>query len=133
VDPAASKKLFNDEVAEMRAQARFAKTWPIISATYPDLVVELPHSSGAQRRFRFRCDDWDDQPPSVKSVDAEGNVLANEPVGPLFMGLNSGYGLCAPGTREYHDHHRENPWANQERSLAEIVVSVAGHYRESSG
>jgi len=133
VDPAASKKVFDDEVAEMRAQARFTKVWPIVSADYPDLVVEFPHPSGARRRFRFRCDDWDDQAPSVRSVDAEGNELANEPVGPLFMGLNSGYGLCAPGTREYHDHHKENPWANQGLSLAEIVVRAASHYRKSSG
>jgi hypothetical protein len=132
VDPAVSKRLFDEEVAEMGAQARFAKSWPIISGTYPDLVVDLPHPTGVKRRFRFRCDDWDDQPPSVKSVDAEGNELANEPTGHLWMGLNSGWGLCAPGTREYHAHHTENPWANQELSLAEIVVSVAGHYRKSS-
>jgi hypothetical protein len=133
VDPAASKRLFDDEVAEMRARARFVETWAIISATYPDLVVELPHPSGARRRFRFRCDEWDDQAPSVKSVDANGNELANEPVGPLFMGLNTGYGLCAPGTREYHDHHKENPWPNQSLSLAQIVVRVASHYRRSAG
>jgi hypothetical protein len=133
VDPAASRRLFDDEVAEMRTQARFIETWPIVSAAYPDLVVELPHPTGARRLFRFRCDSWDDQPPSVKSVDAEGNELPSEPVGPLFAALSSGYGLCAPGTREYHAHHHENPWANHDLSLASIVVRVASHYRNSAG
>lgn len=87
VDPAACKKVFDDEVMEMRAQSRFTKSWPILSADYPDLVVELPHSSGARRRFRFRCDDWDDQAPSVKSVDVHGKDLLNDPVGALFSGL----------------------------------------------
>lgn len=133
MDPAVSRKGFDDEVAEMRAQARFTRSWPILSAEYPDLVVDFPHSTGARRRFRFRCEDWDDLAPSVKSVDAQGNELPNEPVGSLFMGLNSGYGLCTPGTREYHDHHKENPWANQDLTLAEIVLRVASHYRKSSG
>ncbi len=134
MDPAASRALFDDEVAAMRKSAML-KAWPIVSAEYPDLVVEFPHPNGSRRLFRFRCDDWDEQPPSVKSVDAHGSELANEPAGPLFMALNSGYGLCAPGTREYHAHHRENPWANHQGklSLAEIVARVAYHHRRSSG
>lgn len=134
MEPAASKKLFGVEVRAMRKLARFKTSWPIISATYPDLVVELPHPSGAKRRFRFRCDNWDEQPPSVKSVDAEGNVLDGQPTGGLFMQLNGGYGLCAPGTREYHRHHGENPWANHQEStsLADIIARVAAFYRKAN-
>jgi hypothetical protein len=87
VDPAASRALFDDEVGAMRGSAMF-KAWPIISAEYPDLVVEFPHPNGLRRLFRFRCDDWDDQAPSVKSIDVDGRELANEPTGALFMRLN---------------------------------------------
>lgn len=135
MDPSVSKALFDDEVAKMRAQARFnGGGWEIVTAEFPDLVVEIPHPTGARRRFRFQCDDWDEKPPSVKSVDADGNELAGQPTGHLWMGLNTGWGLCAPGTREYHAHHADNPWANHQGklSLAEIVVRIASHYRKAS-
>jgi hypothetical protein len=134
VDPSVSKALFDEEIAAMRRQARFGEgRWTIVSATFPDLVVELPHPSGAHRRFRLRCDDWNEKPPSVKSVDAEGNELANQPAGGSWGQLNTGYGLCAVWTREYHAHHAENPWSNHQATitLARIVVNVAQHYRKA--
>jgi hypothetical protein len=133
VDPTASERLFGEEVGAMRELAVFSRGgWAIVSAAYPDLVAELPHPSGARRRFRFRCDSWDELPPSVKSIDTEGNELA-EPTGHLFMALNTGWGLCAPGTREYHAHHGDNPWANHrgQLSLAAILMRVAAHYRKA--
>lgn len=135
MDPSASERLFNDEVGAMRAQAIFrAGSWAIVTAGYPDLVVELPHPSGARRRFRLRCDSWDELPPSVKSVGADGNEPVGEPTGGLFMQLNTGFGLCAPGTREYHAHHTDNLWSNHRGhvSLAAIVVRVASHYRDAT-
>ena len=134
MDPSACKALFDDEVEAMRASARYGSgNGTIVSATFPDLVIELPHHSGARRRFRFRSDDWNEKPPSVKSVDANGNELAGQPAGGKWMQLNTGYGLCAEWTREYHAHHTENPWsAHRERiTLARIVTSVASHYRKA--
>lgn len=134
MDPQAAEALFTEDVASMRQQARFSDgAWRIVLATFPDLIVELPHPSGARRRFRFRCDSWDEQPPSVKSVDADGNELDGQPTGDLFMGLNSGYGLCRAGTREYHEHHTDNPWANHrgQTRLDRIVVRVASAYRKA--
>jgi len=82
--------------------------------------------------FRFRCDNWDEQPPSVKSVNDDGAEL-NEPAGGKFAGLNTGWGLCAPGTLEYHHHHTEDPWVGHQgqTSLAAIVARVASFYREA--
>jgi hypothetical protein len=135
VDPSVTKALFDDEVEKMRGQARFkGGGWVIVSADFPDLIVEIPHPTDARRRFRFRCDDWDEKPPSVKSVDTKGNELDGQPTGHLWAGLNTGWGLCAPGTREYHAHHTENPWSSHQGnlSLAEIVLRVAGHYRKAA-
>lgn len=134
MDPSVSKTLFDDEVEAMRAMARFnGGGWTIVSAEFPDLVVELPHPSGARRRFRFRCDDWDEKPPLVKSVDADGNELAQQPSGGKWMGLNTGWGLCAQWTREYHAHHVEDAWASHREDvrLARIVASVAAYYRKA--
>ena len=132
MDPAASEALFEEAVQHMKTMACFERgSWPIVSASYPTLVVELPHPTGYRRFFRFGCENWDETAPSVTSVDADGKVLPGEPRGSLWMGLKTGWGLCVPGTREYHDHHPENPWENHRagRSLASIVMSVACHYR----
>ena len=135
MEPSVSRAMFDDEVESMGSMARFnGGGWRIVSALFPDLVVELTHPSGARRRFRFRCDDWDERPVSVKSVDADGNELSQQPAGHLWMALNTGWGLCAPWTREYHAHHAENPWASHrgQVSLARIVVRVASHYRKAA-
>jgi hypothetical protein len=136
VDPAVSKALFDGEVAELRRLAAYGPrgTRTIISAAYPDLVVELPHPSGARRRFRFCCDDFDEQPPSVKSVDDQGNVLEGQPTENYFIQLPTGWGLCRAGTREYHAHHTEDPWANHrgQLTLRKIVERLATYYRKAS-
>lgn len=129
--PSVSKALFDGEVEAMRAQARFkGGGWEIVSAEFPDLVVEIPHPSGPRRRFRLRCDDWDEKPPSVMSVDGAGNELHGQPSGNHFQD----WGLCAAGIREYHDLHPQDPWANHQGnlSLAGIVVRVASYYRGAS-
>lgn len=134
MDPSVAEALFHDEVETMRAAARFkGGSWAIVSAEFPDLVVEFPHPASARRRFRFRCDDWDEKPPSVKSVDANGAELAQQPSGGKWMGLNTGWGLCAQWTREYHAHHAEDLWSSHrgEVGLARIVASVASHYRKA--
>jgi hypothetical protein len=135
VDPSAAKALFDDEVGTMRSRASFKNgSWTIVSAEFPDLVLELPHPSGARRRFRFRCDDWDDQPPSVKSVDADGTELPEQPTGGKWARLSTGWGLCAQWTREYHGHHSEDAWDSHRRNvpLARIIASVATHYRQAT-
>jgi hypothetical protein len=135
VDPSVSKALFDDEVEAVAKLAAFKSgTWTLVPSDYPDLVVEFPHPSGSRRRFRFRCDDWNEKPPSVKPVDTDGNELNGEPTGNYFMGLNTGWGLCKAGTREYHAHHAEDPWANhrEQLSLQAIVFRVAAFYRGAS-
>ncbi len=132
MDPAVCKALFDEGVESMRRWAPFKSgRWKIVTAGFPDMVVELSHPSGARRCFRFRCDGWDETVPSVKSVDGDGNELEGQPTGGNWKTLNTGYGLCAEWTREYHAHHGENPWSSHRGhvTLAQIVASVARHYR----
>jgi hypothetical protein len=136
VDPGVSRELFETEVAEMRTWARFnGGGWVLVSAEYPRLIVELPHRSGARRQFVLHCDNWDEQPPSVKPLDAQGNVVSGVPAGGLFAGLNSGWGLCAVGTREYHGHHTDNPWSAHRSAytLQKIVGRLGFFYGRTTG
>jgi hypothetical protein len=136
VDPAVSRELFEAEIEAMRGWARFnGGGWLIAAAEYPQLIVELPHRSGQRRRFLLQCDSWDELPPSVKPLDANGNVVSGVPTGGLFAGLNSGWGLCAVGTREYHQHHLENPWAAHRAThpLRKIVARLGFFYGRTAG
>jgi hypothetical protein len=131
VDPAASRALFEEAVDRLTGSKMLSRRdWKIISADYPDLVVDLPHPSGVRRLFRLRCDGWNEQAPSVKPIDAEGNVLEGQPIGSLFQQLSAGWGLCAAGTREYHAHHQENPWsAHQAKTtLGDVLFTLAQSY-----
>lgn len=136
MDPAASKALFDEAVETMRGRRMFQDGGVVIeSATFPDLVLDLPHPTGGRRRFRVRADDWDEQPPSVQPIDANGNAVHGEPSGGFWTGLNSGWGLCKVGTREYHRHHTENPWEahRAKTGLDTIVTRLMASYRASAG
>ena len=112
MDPAASAVLFIGEVEAMRGLAMFNGGGLIIeSATYPDLVLDLPHPTGRRRRFRLRANDWNEVAPSVMPIDVDGVDVVGQPLGPFWTNLHNHWGLCVPGTREYHQHHTENPWS----------------------
>lgn len=136
MDPAASRALFDEEIDPLKRLAMFkGGGLVILSAAYPDLVVELPHPSGKRRRFRLRADNWNELPPSVQPIDADGNDVRGEPSGGYWTTLNGSWGLCVPGTREYHQHHAENPWANHRASttIANVLGRVYFCYRQSTG
>jgi hypothetical protein len=137
VDPAGSAALFDQEVAGLAPLAMFNGGGLVIeSATYPDLVVVLPHPSGKNRRFRLRADGWNELPPSVQPIDANGIEVRGEPTGGgYWTTLNGTWGFCVPGTREYHQHHGENPWSNHRGSttLATVVGRLYYYYRLTTG
>ncbi len=135
MDPAVSEAKFTREVETLRGLPHFCGGgWSLVSAAYPELVIELPHPSGVRRRFRLRCEDWDESPPSVATLGPDGGRV-NEPEGSSWGNLSTGWGLCAPGTREYHAHHGENPWLNYRArtSLAVVITTIFDFYRRSRG
>lgn len=136
MDPAASEALFRTEVDQLGGLAMFnGGRLAIESATYPDLILELPHPSGVRRRFRIRADNWNELAPSVQPIDADDNEIRGVPSGGYWTTLNATWGLCVPGTREYHQHHSENPWESHRAStsLATIVGRLYSHYKTSGG
>ena len=136
MDPSASQALFREEVDGLRRLAMFNGGGLVIVAdTYPDLVLDFPHRTGVRRRFRVRADDWNDLAPSVLPIDSEGNVVSGQPSGGDWGAINNAWGLCLPGTREYHQHHADNPWSNHRAStsLGAIVLKVYASYRRSGG
>jgi hypothetical protein len=128
--------LFRTEVDRLGGLAMFKGGGLVIeSATYPNLILDLPHPSGVRRRFRIRADNWNEIAPSVQPIDADGNEIRGVPSGGYWTTLNGTWGLCVPGVREYHQHHGENRWESHRAStnLATIVGRLYFHYKASGG
>jgi hypothetical protein len=150
VDPAVSKRKFERELEIIRTQAAgFVESaaWDFVSTTYPTLAVVFPNPS-TQRRvgFRFLCDDWDDQPPSLSLFDPKtGDDLPwskwpqqGWPAGQAHPTTGKPF-LCLPGIREYHTHssHLNNLWSNlrgkDSYSLRYILHRVHRRFGDNNG
>ena len=150
MDPAVSFRKFEGEIRSLKAEAAdyaASRGWRITIATYPSLAVALRHP-GSQREieFRFACDGWDEQPPSLSLHDPEDgreftwkewprdgwDVQASHPsTGKPF--------LCLPGIREYHTHgsHLSDLWDGYRLRgtyrLRDIVDRVQQRFEDSNG
>ena len=149
MDNAVSLRKFVAEtrLLETEASAYVAtKGWKIASAAYPTLGVVLRHSrSERELEFRFRCDDWDEEPPSLALHDPRDGreLLPTEwPRGNGWHHKHPTSGkpfLCLPGIREYHTHrsHVRDRWDGYRLRgtyrLRDIVDRVHQKFELSSG
>lgn len=127
---ALSRGAFEREVARLDKRFVEHRNWTVIAAQYPVLDVVFGHPVRAPLRLRFTCDGWDDQPPSIEILTADGQHIPSHR-GPghlheyVFTGgqgiYNSGPGeqaprpfICMRGSREFHLHsgHRAEHWDN---------------------
>lgn len=121
----------NREISErlFLAETRFcenekllaSRRWVVVVRTYPVVEVQFSADGRSTVRARAVCDDWDDVPPSVDLLDAEGTPLAKFPQGIGHSVFNNSAHprtgrpfLCVPGIREYHEHgsHLSDKWDN---------------------
>ena len=150
MDTAVSLRKFEAEVRSLNAEAAdyaSAKGWTIATATYPALSVVLRHSvSNREIEFRFVCDDWDEQPPSLSlHHPGDGRELLWEdwPKGGWVVhDSHPSTGrpfLCLPGIREYHIHnsHLSDRWDGYRLwgtyGLLGIVDRVQQRFEDSNG
>ena len=121
--------------------------WDVVDVVYPCLSVVFKHPrSGREIEFRFNCEGWDEEPPSLTLHNPESgqelcwenwpkeawSVLARHPItGKPF--------LCLRGIREYHTHNRHlnDPWEAyrpmSSYSLLSIIDRVHQRFNDSSG
>ncbi len=126
MDTEVSKLKFNQEKEILLGEAKdfvAAQGWEIIEVEYPILAVVLTHATNKRRLgFRFLCDNWDDQPPSLSLFDPatpdQELPWARWPKeGWNVADRHANYSkpfLCLPGIREYHSHqnHLKDHWVN---------------------
>ena len=150
MDQAVSLRKFESEVRSLEVEAAdfaAAKGWRIVAASYPVLSVVLRHSgSDREIEFRFACDDWDGQPPSLTLHDPEdGRELTWEEWpkdGWVVHELHPSTGkpfLCLPGIREYHTHnsHLNDRWDGYRLRgsyrILSIIDRVQQRFEDSGG
>lgn len=150
LDVEVSRRKFYQQIALVGEQASDfvqLKGWNVKETDYPTLAVVFKHSkSGRAVGFRFLCDNWDEETPSLSLFDPEtgqdllwdqwpqGGWSAGNPhprTGKPF--------LCLPGIREYHIHdsHLNDKWDNlrarESYKLLHLVERVRQKFEETNG
>jgi hypothetical protein len=150
VDPAVSQRKFEREIELLRGEAStfvHAAGWQITAASFPELSVVFTHPRSSRHvGFRFQCDSWDEQPPSLSLFDPDTKAELpwdKWPQGVWAVGnphpvTNKPF-LCLPGIREYHIHtsHVTDHWHNYKAkgsyTLTFIVDRVWQRFKETNG
>ena len=150
MDVEVSRLKFQRELAALRDDSSVFlqhRKWELVSTEFPDLAVVFRHSKSDRRvGFRFRCDGWDGQPPSLSLFDPDkGAELSWDqwPQGSWSAAdrhpVTSKPFLCLPGIREYHIHpsHLNDPWDNYRArdsyKLRYIIDRVQQKFEVSNG
>lgn len=112
--------------------------WRIITCAFPTL--DLVITSGRDLRLRLACDDWDERPPSITLLQADGSPWPSPPSGGIFNpGPQPSTGrpfICMRGVREYHTHpsHLNESWSSyrgqQGMDLAGLVAQITNAWHK---
>lgn len=117
---ALSQTAFDRDIACIDSRAAKLYGWEIVEVRYPTFDVIFQHASAAPLRLRLTCHDWDELPPTIDLLSADGTPLTTAPpnVGGVFHpGPHDNTGrpfVCMRGAREYHTHvsHTSDLWDN---------------------
>ena len=151
MDAEVSRLKFNREIQKLTGEAKAfteAVGWKIVTAEFPVLAVVFAHPKTRRRvGFRFLCDDWDQEPPSLALFDPETKqelAWQEWPKGGWAAidrhPVTGRPALCLAGIREYHIHpsHLSDPFLNyrakgESYTLLHIVHRVQQRFGATNG
>jgi hypothetical protein len=128
----ASKALFARETTVVPPLAA-SRGWVVNQIDFPVVDVTFLKEGRKTLRVKLVAKEWDDLPPSVELMDANGiHFPPNQgPVNPIFnLSAHPNTGrpfVCMVGTLEYHTHssHVSDLWDNYrrlpQRGLADLL------------
>ena len=114
-----AKMLFEQQLTMIPERLLSLRDWHIYDTTYPVFDVGFRNGNRSEVRVRMHCDHWNEQPPSVRLLGADGQLLIaipRDPAGIFNPGphpLTVAPFLCMRGSREYHTHpsHLTDDWS----------------------
>jgi hypothetical protein len=143
--PAAAKALFEEEAQHLSAALAARRGWTLHAVAYPLIDCSFSTPGRTTLRLQLACDDWNDLPPSITLLAADGSPLTALPHNPtgVFNGgphpvANRPF-VCMRGAREYHTHpsHVADPWESLKNlsnySLGGILTQLWHAWQKGSG
>ncbi len=117
--PAASQALFESQVAALTPALAQRRGWVLHEVVWPRIDCSFTAPRRTSLRVRLHCDDWNDQPPAVDLLNADGSYLTRNMANPTNVFNQSAHPttgrpfVCMAGAREYHTHpsHLTDYWA----------------------
>src|SRR5436189_123452 len=82
VNRAAAVALFDDQTESLEGDLLEVRRWTVFSRTFPVLEIGFDGTSRTPLRVRMHCDDWNELPPSISLLSADGQLLPALPTGP---------------------------------------------------
>jgi len=137
-----SRKKFDEAVAKLTPRLLKNYGWRLVEAAYPNLDIVFETGASPPLRLRLTCDGWDETPPAITLLTAEGVPLstsnaADMTYGPMFARSNSVFNtsahdmtgrpfICMRGSREFHTHpsHRHEAWENYRRLSGNDLIGL---------
>jgi len=108
--PAASQAFFEEEAKHFSPALCARRGWTMHTLQYPIINISFTAPCRTPLRLTFRCDNWNDLPPSIRLENLDGTPLQNlkpNPTGVFHAGPHNLTNLpfvCMRGSREYHTH-----------------------------
>lgn len=136
MNEAASKALFERDVAGFNERLLTSRDWKLYSKQFPVLDVGFCAKNRTEFRLRLVARNWNDQPPSAELLNANGEFLRQPPQYPSGIFHIGGHHLtgrpfiCMAGVFEYHTHpsHVGDSWDNYKGRdayrLGEIATQI---------
>lgn len=109
--------LFEGHTRALEGEILNSRGWRVISRAYPVLDVVFERDGRVPFRVQMHCEDWNELPPSISLLSADGAVLAQLPTGSNVFNssahpVTGRPFICMAGAREYHTHssHLNDHW-----------------------
>jgi hypothetical protein len=141
---ALSKLAFEAGVARLDCSAVKNWGWTVLAAEYPTFDVLFDHATALPLRLKLDCSQWDELPPSVELLKADGSPVTAAPGnGGIFHPgphpITGKFFVCMRGIREYHTHssHVTELWDDHKgksgNDLMGIVTQIYRAWRKAVG
>jgi hypothetical protein len=135
---ALSRSAFEADMVRLDLAAVKRWGWAVINSEYPVFDVIFDHPVAAPLRLRLDCSRWDEFPPSIELLKADGTPVESAPpnVGGVFHPghhpTTNRFFVCMRGAHEYHTHpsHVNEAWSSHRgKSGNDLIGIVSQLYR----